>query len=218
MAKLEAYYPMPCSQSIAQRIDGQSIVHFSAPINVFFQKDKYNKFAYTTWTGFDCDSLKYGENLSFGDNILAFSFDCGINWQMRHNNLNVSVKDNRMECHWSTGSIDITTSITVLPNGKSIREHHFTLGQDAWVVESGFAVGHWYEEPEIITDDSVIKVSSSDSISSIQSLDSHHKELKYSARVHTNVVHPRSSVPFLLTKLEAGKHVLKSEFMARKIS
>ncbi|WP_117234915.1 DUF2264 domain-containing protein [Vibrio maerlii] len=208
-------YSMPCSQSVAQRINGESIVHFSGPINTLFQKDKYNKFAYTTWTGLDTHSLLYADSLSFGDNILAFSFDSGINWQMRHKNNETKIKNNVIKTNWTTGQINVETEITVLDNGLSIRKHTFELTEDAWVSESGFAIGHWYEEPNIITKNdefTSVSIVVGNEKSGILSLDEYEKEPLSSVRIHTNIVYPRSSVPFLLTKLKAGKHTLISEF------
>lgn len=211
----QGVYPMPCSQSVAQRVNGESIIHFSGPINTLFQKDKYNKFAYTTWTGIDVQSLLYSDSLSFGDNILAFSFDSGINWQMRHKNIETNVECNVLKTHWTTGTVNVDTEITVLENGRSIRKHTFELLADAWVAETGFALGHWYQEPNVVseyTKSPSITISVGDDKSMIISLDNYKKEPKSSMRIHTNTVHPRSTVPFLLTKLKAGKHTLISEF------
>ncbi|PNH77765.1 DUF2264 domain-containing protein [Vibrio diazotrophicus] len=208
-------YPMPCSQSVAQRVNGESIIHFSGPINTLFQKDKYNKFAYTTWTGIDVQSLLYSDSLSFGDNILAFSFDSGVNWQMRHKNIETNVERNVLKTYWTTGTVNVDTEITVLENGRSIRKHTFELFADAWVSESGFAVGHWYQEPNVISENNAspsITIGNGDEKSMIVSLDNYKKEPLSSMRIHTNTVHPRSTVPFLLTKLKAGKHTLISEF------
>ncbi|UJF17621.1 DUF2264 domain-containing protein [Vibrio sp. SS-MA-C1-2] len=213
----EDIYSMPSSQSIAQRVNGESIVHFSGPINILFQKDKYNKFAYTTWTGVDTHSLLYADTLSFGDNILAFSFDSGVNWQMRHTNIKTTVDNNIMTTVWSTGVVEVETEITVCDNGKSIRKHTFELLNDAWVVETGYAVGHWYQEPTIVKESRTsptIEVQAEEQQSVIKSLDKYEKEALSSIRIHTNIVHPRATVPFLLTKLKRGKHILISEFTA----
>lgn len=211
----EQVYSMPSCQSIAQRYKGESIIHFSGPINILFQKDKYNKFAYTTWSGVDVHSLLYADTLSFGDNILAFSFDEGINWQMRHKNINTVTNPRSIVTEWTSGSVIVKSEIEVLDNGESVRTHSFELLNDAWVVESGFAIGHWYSEPDTkkaMEPQIGIEVNVGTESSGIISLDDYEKTPLTSTRIHTNIVHPRASVPFLLTKLKAGKHKLKSKF------
>ncbi|MGF1735089.1 DUF2264 domain-containing protein [Photobacterium satsumensis] len=209
---------MPSAQSIAQRVNGQSIVHFSGYIEPKFQLDKYNKFAYSTAFGPEMDAITQGHRLNFGDNIFAFSFDEGSNWQMRQNNDSVNVNNKQLCVQWTTGSITVNTEIEVHTQGRCIRRHSFKLERPAWVIESGFAVHHWYSEPTTHNkSDSVcasILIEGENGKSSITSLDLYEKQTYSCPRVHSNLISPRSQVPFLLTKLEAGEHILESEFTA----
>ncbi len=211
-------YPMPSASSIVQRINGHSLVHFAGPIEPQFQIDKYNKFAYSTCFGADINALQYSNMLSFGDNILAFSFDQGDNWQTRLRNHNVSVCNNEILIEWSTGSMDVKTKIQVLDKGQSIRTHEFELQDSAWVVETGFAVSNWYEERKTVHEsdgiNACIELSGSNGLSKINSEDNYSKQSKQSYRIHSNLVSPRTHVPYLLTKLEAGKHTISSKFTA----
>ena len=150
-------YPMPASQSIAQRVDGHSVVHYGAPIHEWMQLDKYNKFAYSTRFGMDINSLLYANNDSFGDNILAFSFDGGANWQMRNRNTKVTTEKDQIYIHWLSGTQKVQTEITVLENGSCMRKHTFDLAREALVVETGFAVDQWYSDAVVCTDENSIK-------------------------------------------------------------
>jgi hypothetical protein len=214
----KSIYPMPAANSIIQVVGQHSVVHFAGAIEQQFQVDKYNKFAYSTCFGADFDALKDSHQNRFGDNILAFSFDQGINWQMKMNNHSVVVDEqlNLMTNEWTTGAFDITTTIGVLENGESIRTHTFELEQDAWVIESGFAVSNWYQAKETLKQSqgqqAEIEIKGSNGISQIVSLDDHNKESFDGYRIHTNVVSPRTHVPFLRTKLKAGKHHLVSRY------
>jgi hypothetical protein len=214
----KSVYPMPAASSIIQRVGGHSIAHFSGTIEQQFQVDKYNKFAYSTCFGADFDALKDSHQMRFGDNILAFSFDKGINWQMRMNNNKVEVDEsrNRMVVEWTTGSIEVTTTIEVFDNGESIRTHCFDIEQDAWVVESGFAVSNWYEPKQTVQQQqglqANIEIQGSNGSSYLGSLDNYEKESRDGYRIHTNVVSPRTHVPYLLTRLRAGKHQLVSRY------
>ncbi|WED29773.1 DUF2264 domain-containing protein [Vibrio sp. DW001] len=208
--------PMPANKTIVQRIDGNSIVHYGAAIHPGFQLDKYNKFAYSTFGGMDVSALLYAEKLSFGDNILAFSFDGGCNWQMRQKNIEVNVDQSRLNITWTSGKVTVTTTIDVYDSGECVRTHRFDSSEDLWVVESGFVVGKWYQEELILnsstTDGSEIIIQGSNGISAIKSLDNHLKSAHVTTRVNSDVSFPRSAVPFLLTKLESGNHTISSQF------
>ncbi|ORT48246.1 hypothetical protein ST37_18680 [Vibrio sp. qd031] len=218
LALSKKVYAMPAANTIIQRVGGHSIAHFSGTIEQQFQVDKYNKFAYSTCFGADFDSLKDSHQLLFGDNILAISFDEGVNWQMRMNNHHVVVDEtqNRMSIEWTTGTLNITTVIDVLDNGESIRTHTIELPQDAWIVESGFAVSNWYQPKETLIQrqgiQANIEIRGANGTSQIISLDGYEKESRDGYRIHTNVVSPRTHVPYLLTKLSAGKHQLISRY------
>lgn len=214
---------MPESKTIAQRINGHSIIHYAAPVHPFVQKDKYNKFAYTTAGGMDINSLLYSDQNSFGDNIFAFSFDNGKNWQMRDQNLSVYVDKECIKVIWKSGNIEIESLIEVLKNGASVRTHTFELLSDAWVVETGFAVGQWYIDAEIINPlnfqqgmylqpSQVLSLIGSNAKANMASIDNNVKQAFTSTRTHTDVSFPRSCVPFFLTKLKAGKHQVSSRY------
>ncbi len=210
-------YPMPSASSLAQRVNGHSIVHFAGTIEPQFQVDKYNKFAYSTCFGLDVNALQHGHMGSFGDNILAFSFDAGTNWQTRMHNNEVSVETSSMLVDWSTGEQAVKTTIEIGDNGTFTRTHEFTLARPAWIVESGFAISNWYKEQQIIEKvdgkQAVVTLAGSNGLSQITSLDNYEKKAMCCCRIHSNVVSPRTHVPYLLTKLPAGTHKVVSQFM-----
>ncbi|MEJ2459601.1 MAG: hypothetical protein P8Y58_16250 [Novosphingobium sp.] len=198
------------------------------------QSDKYNKFAYSTNYGFDADSLKYSDQLRFGDNILAFSFDSGVNWQTRNRNTRVDINGNTLTAAWESGQQAVETQIEVLEDGTSIRKHVFVLDRPALVVDTGFAVDQWYEDAEIsypvsetpemahLLDIGAIAetahvhaamiIRGTNGMSGVRSLDAYPKLAKSRPRTHTNVSAPRTLVPFLLVELPAGRHTLIDKF------
>lgn len=226
-------YPMPKNWTVAQRIDGHSVVHYAGPIRSDFQPDKYNKFAYSTNYGMDINSLQYAEQFRFGDNLLAFSFDRGSNWQMRQKTVGSHVDDNVITLAWESGLQKVETTIEVLRDGTCIRTHSFVLDRPAFVVDSGFAVNQWYEDAEILVPDpktlaaaskpdttalanatvgATVVVRGTNGFSAIRSLDACAKIAGAGKRTHTNVASPRTLVPFLLASLEAGQHTLVDRF------
>lgn len=215
-------YPMSSAGMIIQRINGHSIAHYSAAVHPLFQLDKYNKFAYSTCFGFDVNSLLYSNLLSFGDNILAFSFDAGCNWVMRMSNKSTLINGNTLIIHWSTGNLDIKTEIEVLAEGKCIRKHTFELEQAAWISETGFAVSNWYKSKAIehISNGTKARVdlNGENGLSSIVSLDEYEKQAEYCDRIHSNVSSPKTQVPFLITKLNIGIHTIESMFIVDPIN
>ncbi len=215
---------IPANKTIVQRVDGNSIVHYGANIHPLFQLDKYNKFAYSTFGGMDINALLYSENLSFGDNILALSFDQGANWQMRQKNLKVTQTAGELSIHWQSGEVNVLTEITIDEEGGFTRSHSFEFNREVWISETGFAVGKWYAEEKLheargvqgaITG-ALLTVEGSNGYTTIKSLDHHAKSAHLSTRVHTDVSFPRSVVPFLLTKLPPGKHSLKTYYKMGK--
>ena len=231
---LEKVYPMSANNTIVQRIEGHSVVHYGAPVRADVQPDKYNKFAYSTNFGMEINALQYAEEFRFGDNILAFSFDRGINWQMRRSNSFSRLEGRTLSLGWSTGAQEVETTIDVAEDNTFVRRHQFTLDRPAFVVESGFAVDQWYEEAEVLVPEAaaaetrllmqdrdrddimkteaVIAVSGTNGLSAIRSLDAYPKFAGLARRVHTNLSAPRTVVPFLLVRLPAGEHVLTHKF------
>ncbi|MGR5143925.1 DUF2264 domain-containing protein [Photobacterium sp. DNB23_23_1] len=215
---------MPANKTLVQRIDGNSIVHYGANIHPLFQLDKYNKFAYSTFGGMDINALLYSEKLSFGDNILALSFDQGANWQMRQKNLEVTVSSDELSIYWQSGEVKVLTVISVDGEEGFSRRHSFEFEREVWLAETGFAVGKWYQEEKVLRasglQEAVIGaelcVQGCNGTSIIKSRDDHEKSAHLTTRVHTDVSFPRSAVPFLLTKLPAGKHTLESYYKMGK--
>ena len=227
-------YPMPANNTIAQRIEGHSVVHYGAPVRADVQPDKYNKFAYSTNFGMEINALQYAEEFRFGDNILAFSFDRGINWQMRRRNSFSRLDGRTLSIGWNTGEQEVETTIAVADDGSFVRRHVFELARPAFVAESGFAVDQWYEEAEVLVpqggaaetrllmqdrdrDDimkteAVVAVRGTNGLSAIRSLDAYPKFAGAARRTHTNLSAPRTVVPFLLVRLPAGKHTLTHKF------
>lgn len=226
VARPAKIYPMPDAASIAQHVEGHSIVHMAGPMWADFQLEKYNKFAYSTNFGMDVASLQYAYQFRFGDNLLAFSFDDGINWQMKNKNVTTTVEGNRLSSVWESGRQSVETEIEVLEDGACIRRHVFTLDRPALVVHTGFAVDQWYEEPEVLypenaglspkgkpdpasfAEGAAVAVKGTNGISAMRSLDGYSKHFGIGKRTHTNVSSPRTAVPFLLVSLPAGRHEL----------
>ncbi|MGV2990475.1 DUF2264 domain-containing protein [Vibrio sp. E150_011] len=224
MSPLDAVASMPVNKTIVQRVDGHSIVHYGANVHPGFQLDKYNKFAYSTFGGLDVNALLYSEKLSFGDNILAMSFDQGANWQMRQKNLSVAIDGHTMTIVWQSGLHVVTTKIEVLENGQCIRSHELESDREVWVVESGFAVDTWYQEPRILAhigsdspiEEALVSINGGNGTSEVASRDGHKKTAHLATRVHSDVCFARSMVPFLLSKHSGGKIALSSRFGFQK--
>ncbi|WP_319517719.1 DUF2264 domain-containing protein [uncultured Martelella sp.] len=227
-------YPMPAASQIAQRIEGESVIHYAAPLHPKVQPDKYNKFAYSTGFAMEVEALQYADLGKFGDNILAFCFDAGFNWQMLRKRMEVLVEDNRLTALWTTGEQEVRTTIDVMQDGSSVRKHAFRLKRPATVVETGFAVYGWYENVSVVlpvaamtgalgtansetrADASrvgqVVGVKGTNGISAMQSIDGYAKRSGVSKRTNTNVDEARTAVPFLSVELPAGEHTLVDRF------
>lgn len=220
-------YTNKTNQTLVQRVDGHSIVHYGAPVHTMFQKDKYNKFTYSTFGGLDVNSLLYSEQGSFGDHILAFSFDKGTNWQYCQKRISSNFPEsNKLETEWFTGELTVSTVTEAFNDGSFIRTHTFTLEKHTRVIETGFSIGQWYEDANVDSDEAnsgrlqsypKLKISGSNGCCEMSSIDNYEKYAITSLRVHTDVSFPRSLVPGFITELAPGTHVLKTRFFMRKI-
>ncbi|WP_111560268.1 DUF2264 domain-containing protein [Paracoccus sediminilitoris] len=228
--------PMQAASSIIQRSGDHAILHYAAPVRSALQRDKYNKFAYSTLFGPDMASLHYSERFSFGDNILAFSFDDGLNWTMCHARQQVRITDDRVRMRWLTGRQEVDTTVTPGSSSRFQRRHSFTLDAPALVVETGFAVSEWYHAAQVLDPQGVfhrsdqvseaikeqrgrvgmsLTVRGENGISGIESLDELPKIAVLGTRIHTNISSPKTVVPFLLAQLEPGSHELNHAFTAK---
>lgn len=231
--------PMPAASSIVQRSGGHAILHYAAPVRSALQRDKYNKFAYSTFLGPDMASLHYAERFSFGDNILAFSFDEGLNWTMCHARPEVRAADSQIHMTWLSGRQTVETLMMPGTEGRFRRRHSFTLEAPALVVETGFAVSEWYRPAEATAAEgpllrshqvaaalqgpppaagAALSVRGEDGVSGIGSLDGLPKFAVLGTRIHTNISSPKTAVPFLLTRLKPGTHELDHGFLAAPAS
>ncbi|AJY45025.1 DUF2264 domain-containing protein [Martelella endophytica] len=207
-------YPMPGCDTLVQRTGGHAIAHFAAPIHQWLQIDKYNKFAYSTLSGFDVGALQYANMNHFGDNILAFSFDGGANWQMRQENLSVSLEGETLSVRWRSGLQEVETTITITDDGRFTREHSFVLDRPAILVETGFAVNQWYQEAERLDNESEVTLvlKGENAVSAISALDDLPRAKVDSSRTNSNMLSPRTRIPGLRLELAAGAHVVKHAF------
>lgn len=212
-------FEMPAGPMLAQRVDGHAIVHYSAPIHRKVQVDKYNKFAYSTRFGMEVNALQYAEMGKFGDNILAFSFDDGANWQMRLENEATEMRNGRLVVRWRSGDQHVETEIEVIGRGAFSRTHRFVLERPALIVETGFAIDRWYEEFTYIATpieylDKIAKtrvevtIQGKNGISGIRSVDDYPKTPSVALRTHMNLVSPRTATPYLRVALPAGEHTM----------
>ncbi|PIO96404.1 DUF2264 domain-containing protein [Pleomorphomonas carboxyditropha] len=206
---------MPANRTLVQHVDGHSIVHYAAPIHRWLQIDKYNKFAYSTLCGFDVGALQYAANGVFGDNILAFSFDGGANWQMRLANGEAEITADRLGVDWTTGAQRVLTEIEPVGEGLFVRRHRFHLDRPAVVVETGFAVNEWHRDASRVdaggTTPAVV-LTGENAVSGILSLDGHPRSLFDCARINSNTACPRTRVPGLRLELAAGEHTITHGF------
>lgn len=232
----ESILSLPTAKHIIQRFGGHSIVHYGAPVHEWLQVEKYNKFAYSTHFGFDVASLLYAQMNSFGDNLLAFSFDGGDNWQMKNRMLSTVVDGQTLITEWQSGKLRVKTRIDVLEKGIVKRTHQFVLHEPAIVIESGFALDQWYSPATIFTlegedfvsnaglnllSDNVaakekgsIFAENKNGIVGMKSLDGNLKKMCVCNRTNTNVASPQTVIPFSRAEIPAGEHTLTSVFLA----
>lgn len=173
---------------------------------------KYEKFVYSTAFGFSVPKAEWGLAQGAFDSMLALS-EAGDNlYRVRRRNEETSIEDNVLFARWKPWrDVEVRSWIAAgLP--WHLRIHCIRTERELDVAEGGFALG--------LTADTSVRAEGCEAagafgVSAIRGLLGFARADAIHAQPNTNVLHPRTVIPTLQSRLPAGEHWLVSAVYGR---
>lgn len=170
--------------------------------------EKYGKFAYSSYFGFQVPRSYCNLAQTAPDNMLAFYKD-GY-YHVRRRCREVTVKDGRIISHWEPLK-GVKVETVLIPNGKGhIRRHLINALEDCAAAEGGFALP--VDEPKeaiSVEQQGYAKVSSNRGTSSISLIQGEGEGKVILCEANVNLVHPRTMLPYLSYEFKKGITVIE---------
>lgn len=172
--------------------------------------EKYAKFCYSNKFGFSVPSAALGLSAGAHDNMLALSEE-GEYFRVRQNSLGAAIVDGAQISEWSSWP-DVVVRSWVVPAGFwHVRIHRVRTGRALATAEGGFALGHRGQFHVPVPEcggRAAAAVDSEFGISLIVDLAGGRRGVVIHAAPNTNVLHPNTTIPTLLSQLLPGTHWL----------
>lgn len=170
--------------------------------------EKYGKFAYSSYFGFQSPRSYSSLAQTAPDNMLAF-YKYGY-YHVRRRCREVTIAGGRIISRWQPlAGIEVET--TLIPEGRGhIRRHVITAAKDCTAVEGGFALP--VDEPsEAVSTEKrgYAKVSSAKGVSSIRLRQGEGDGKVILCEANVNLVHPRTMLPYLSYRFPKGITVVE---------
>lgn len=184
---------------------------------LYHQQEKYSKFAYSTYFGFNLTHDILGiENFAI-DSTLAISTSGANQFCARHKVEVFCGTEQYLYSEWSIGKLSkIKTYLIPVSASQHIRIHQITNQVPIDVYEGGFPLMNWNKK-EFLADISQERCFLSNAFgqSGIQNFFGHQKPVVVPQGPNTNLYSAeRNGVPCLFSTLEAGCHILASSVFA----
>lgn len=172
--------------------------------------EKYAKFAYSTAFGFSVPSGPIGTGQGACDNILALADD-DTHYRVREAPVEVALEGDVLRSRWQPWP-DVEVETWLLPRLPwHLRVHRLRTGRTLQSAEGGFALARpesAIPERALQEGDGFALAPYPDSWSGIRDLRGTRAGKVIHPDPNTNVLHPRTAIPTLLGKHEAGEHWL----------
>ncbi|CAH0120369.1 MULTISPECIES: DUF2264 domain-containing protein [unclassified Paenibacillus] len=175
---------------------------------------KYAKFAYSTLFGFSVPKAYYGLVQGAYDSTLALS-ECDDHYRVRRFCEEFAIAERYVYSRWLPWR-DVEVRTWLVPAGVwHVRIHRIATGRPLDAAEGGFAVRRpadfaIREEDAIMTVPCGIAAILPWGVSGIANVEGHGQAEMIYPDANTNVLHPRTMIPTLTTRLEPGEHWLVS--------
>lgn len=208
LPKLEKVRKMPHPGMILQRGEDGYVTALTSGQYVEWEPvhtaEKYEKFAYSSYFGFQCPRSYYGLNQAAPDNMLAFNIG-GYYFVRRRCSKVVFTEDGSIYSRWSP--IDgVVVETTIKPEGRGhIRTHVVNTEFALNAVEGGFSVP--YREPQevrSIGESGDAMAESSMGRSRIKLLQGSGEGAIVFCEANVNLLYPRTVLPYLSYHFQKG--------------
>ena len=176
--------------------------------------EKYGKFAYSTRYGFSVEADDRHFARAASDNMLSFSED-GMHMRMREVNQTAEIAGDKLHALWHPYD-DVTVETFLIPAGDwHIRLHEVTTPRPLETAEGGFAIAKPDYGAFVETVDGIrAEIATNTDVSVIVGNDARTGTV-VSPLSNSNVMAPRTLVPQLRGRLEAGTTRLACAVLAR---
>lgn len=168
---------------------------------------KYSKFVYSSKFGFSVPkaSITYEEGAF--DNTLAVTID-GHYYRTKRTVIDYQLTENKVSYRWSP-FIGVEIETEIYPYGQAhIRHHMIITDKSIEVREGGFSVPIIGQQPKGQVNQLSASVYEADLSSKIIGVVGYEEAEIVRAEVNTSLFFPRSSLPYLKSELDPGKHQL----------
>jgi hypothetical protein len=180
--------------------------------------EKYAKFAYSTEFAFSVPIGRRGLNQTAADSMLAVSDD-GEFYRVRERTLEAEYVQGALFSRWQALP-DLVVETWLIPNPPwHIRVHLFQAQRSIWTAEAGFALNRSGDNPieqagHIDAEQAYALAHYPAGISGIRELFGNREGQVLRLDPNTNLAAPRTVLPILIAKYEAGKHILACAVLA----
>ncbi|WGF87529.1 DUF2264 domain-containing protein [Marinivivus vitaminiproducens] len=200
--------PLPHPGMVVERTTGHCYALSSGQENLQMRHgpEKYAKFAYSSRYAFSVESDQRSFAGGAFDSMLALSDD-GRHYRVREANEAALVVGDMLYALWRPWP-DVTVETWLLPQGPwHVRLHRIVSERALTLTEGGFALGRADHDPEpVVAEPGKAAVFGPDDVSGIVDLgsDVERQGLAAKAAPNTSLMFPRSWVPQLTGRIEAG--------------
>lgn len=197
-------------QSLPEQTIALSSLQFCGNPRLYHRQEKYSKFAYSTYFGFNLTRNPENVNDFSLDSTLAFSLPGFDQWRSREAITGTSLYETHGVSHWSVWKqVEVVSYLIPLEEGH-IRIHEITTPFSVESAEGGFPLWDWnpkYQQPEL-TDTSCL-LTSSRGYSSIEAYLTPRTAMISSQGPNSNIYScEKNGIPLLTATLAQGTHTL----------
>lgn len=184
--------------------------------NMRMAPEKYEKFAYSSRYGFSVETDTRAYDSCVFDSMLGISLD-GLNALVRTTCLDARIDGDMVYSKWSPcAGVEIESWVIATPPGH-IRVHRVTNSVAIHVSEGGFALdAERYGTINVTQEGGTAQIENEADFSAIRVIGADDPRTARGQKCppNSNLMAPRSYVPQLVGKLDAGTHVLSSYIIA----
>lgn len=219
LPELESMKVIKHAQMIIQRPEKDHVIALTSGQYARFRPnhvaEKYAKFAYSNYFGFNVPRSYYLLNQAVPDNMLAFVRD--NMYYVRRECEEIEVRENSIYSKWSPmAGIVVETVIKPYEKGH-LRTHTIQAEFDIEAVECGFSIpDDTYPQKGKVCGENFSTFHNESGYSSIELRKGNGKGDVVACEANTNLVHPRTVLPYIHLVIQKGTTIIESYVVGLK--
>ncbi|RKL66914.1 hypothetical protein CR203_13880 [Salipaludibacillus neizhouensis] len=173
---------------------------------------KYEKFVYSNYFGFSVPRAEWGLEQGAFDSTLALSEGDNI-YRVKRKVEEYKIDDNVIYTKWKPWENVVVSTWLITGAPWHIRVHQITTQRKLDVADGGFALGKTEDDSlEVMKDNNAAIVNNSLGKSGVKSLYGNAKAILVNPNSNTNLIHSRTTIPTVTSKIDVGTSLLVSGF------